>query len=455
MKVAILLPLLLAMVARAAEVHPAASDEPLLNPGKGWVAYGFPQDHPDAVVGLCTTGYLRYEWGRLNPADGVYDWAPVDDAIAAWKARGKKFAFGVEALDSHTKLEGGSSVPRWVIDAGAKGQTVSISPVNEYAGTPGPKWVPDFADPVYRAEMAKFVAALAARYDGNPDVAFIDIRDYGNWGEGHMWPFSQEGIPPESLQGLVALYRDAFHATQLLLPWGKPAYDSVYAWAVGQGIGMRRDGICGNSDGSETARSLDRAPAAFEFYGSYTWLKEKGWWDGRQDDAGRGYRLEECVERGRPSWIGMSLWGDAKNLLAAERPLVERMANRMGYHFRVERAAWPDSWKPSETALVELDWLNDGVAPIYLPCRVAFALLDDSGQATQVAVPEGSAPGSWVPGTVRTETYRLAFPAAPAGQYRLAVGIVPPDGTVPLIRLGLRDATPAGWCPLGTASICP
>ena len=42
------------------------------------------------------TGNLRtFDWGELNPANGVYNWALVDDYLAAVAATGKRAAIGI------------------------------------------------------------------------------------------------------------------------------------------------------------------------------------------------------------------------------------------------------------------------------------------------------------------------------------------------------------------------
>ena len=40
-------------------------------------------------------------------------------------------------------------------------------------------------DPVFLAKLDRFLAALGRRYDGNPNVAFVDVGMLGIWGEGH------------------------------------------------------------------------------------------------------------------------------------------------------------------------------------------------------------------------------------------------------------------------------
>ena len=36
---------------------------------------------------------------------------------------------------------------------------------------------------------------MAAEFDGNPQIEFIDTFMYGFWGEGHTWPFGNNPFP--------------------------------------------------------------------------------------------------------------------------------------------------------------------------------------------------------------------------------------------------------------------
>lgn len=428
-------------------ISPKPIDDVLINPGKGWIAYGSPFDHPADVLALCSTGYDRFEWSQIEPTAGKFNWKPIDDQIDAWKKAGKQFAFGVMCLNSSPTAKGGYTTPKWVFDAGAKYTSIDLKNLrDQYSGSPGVRIVPDFVDPIFKAKQKTFLTALAARYDGNPDLAFIDIRAYGNWGENHMWPFGLPDISADDYRAMIQIHLSLFHRTTLELSAGSHHFDSVLDWAARQGVGIRRDGICGNSDGSECARSLGHAPAVFEFFGSYTWMKQKGWWDGHQDQDGNGFRLADCVENGKPSYIGMSQWDDAKNLLAAERPLVEKLANRMGYHIALKHAEFPQSLKTGEPVDFKFEWRNDGVAPIYVPCVLAIALLDDRDNVTEIAWPSGSDPAHWAPDKTTSETARCAFAQAQPGKYRVAVGLVSDaKSTTPIIRLANGGRTTVGW----------
>lgn len=436
-------------------ISPKPVDDVLINPGKGWIVYGWPQDHPADVLALCSTAYDRYEWSQIEPAEGRFNWKPIDDQIAAWKKAGKQFSFGVMCLNSSTTVPGGFSTPKWVFDAGAKFSAIDLKSLrDQYSGSPGVRIVPDFADPIFKAKQKALLTALAARYDGNPNLAFIDIRAYGNWGENHMWPFGLPDISAENYRAMIQIHLDLFRRTTLELSAGSHHFDAVLDWAARQGVGIRRDGICGNSDGGECARSLGHAPAVFEFFGSYTWMKKKGWWDGHRDQDGNGFRLADCVEKGKPSYIGMSQWGDAKNLLAAEKPLVEGLANRMGYHMVLTRAEFSESLKSGAPADFKFDWKNDGVAPICVPCALAIALLDEHDNPAEIAWPSGSSPAHWAADKTTSETARCTFTHAPPGKYQLAVALVREvKSTTPIIRLANSGRLASGFYVLETIEL--
>ena len=147
-----------------------------------------------------------------------------------------------------------------------------------------------------------FVQALGKRYDGSPDIAFLDIRSYDNWGEGHIGMLKAPGViltPPENLKNNYLLpYVEAFPHSQLMIVWGSSMYDKVYDWAVSKGAGMRRDGILSvySKDGSECFRAYGHAPAAFEYCDGYAEMKKSGWW---KPDL----LLNTYFQAGKPSYM--------------------------------------------------------------------------------------------------------------------------------------------------------
>ncbi|MCK4872902.1 MAG: DUF4832 domain-containing protein [Phycisphaerales bacterium] len=432
-------------------VRPGTTDVVVLNPGKGWVLYGLPLYQSEQTRMLGTTGYHRFEWAEIEPEEGQFNWKLIDDFITAWAGVDKQSAFGVMCANSHSLQP--YVTPKWVFNAGAKCRRVELSRLGAYGGSPGEKIVPVFDDPVFLDKLRAFVTALGKRYDGNPHIAYVDIRSYGNWGEGHLWPFKGEPISSDVLKQHIQFHQQAFRRTWLCLPFGETRYDAVYDWAVEQGIGMRRDGICGNSDGHETARAFGHAPGVFEFFGSYEFLKKQGAWDGMQHDSW-GFRLVDCVERGKPSYIAMSQWGnESQTFLAAERPLIEKLANRMGYHFVLKEAQYPASLSRGKAGIVRMHWENQGVAPVYVPCVLALALLNDEDKVVDVCWANQCNPASWLPGPV-DEQVEVSFARPGPGTFRLALALFHCIGDKqPAFRLGIDTQVVNGWYVLGNVQV--
>lgn len=443
-------------------VEPQPRAGVLLNPGKGWSVSGLPQNHPKEVQELAGMGVMRLDWASVEPREGEFNWSALDRFLEAWGKLGKVCNVGVMCANTHGRDPEGYVTPRWVFDAGAKKIEVTLNPDQSTTGTPGRKIAPVFDDPIFLTKFADFLRAFAQRYDGDPRIAVLDIRSYGNWGEAHMHPFGVPDIAPEKFHDHVQMHLDAFKRTQLCLSRNahlgrfgplKPIFD----WAVlEQRIAPRRDGICGNSDGHETAIGFGIAPGVFELFDNYDGVKRRGWWDGQKDKNGMGFTLEECVENGKPTWVDLGRGGQSGLRMVQEnRALIERLSNRIGYHFHLQRAVYPRQ-AAREGFDVELSWTNQGVAPIYLPCSVAVALFDVNNQRIATARWEESQPQHWMPAQLVVEKSRVKFPETTPGEYRLAIAITRTNAdAAPYIRLGTELPTVDGWLVLGSIQITP
>jgi len=443
--------------AETLRVTPEASDELLVNPGKGWVLYGStPTKFPPELQKFCSLGYARFVWGKIEPNESEFHWEEIDRQIENWRKTGRQFAFGIMGASTHSSEFWTS--PKWVFDAGAKYDSFElVDPKRPTAGIAGKKLVPIFDDPVYLEKLRHFVKAFAEKYDGHPAIAFIDIRSYGNWGEGHMFPFRKHEISAEKYLEHVKIYREAFHKTLLALPVGarySGPYVPVYDWAIEHGITIRRDGTCGNSDGSEAAHVAGKTPAVLELYASYTTLKKWGWWDGIQDENRCGYTLESCVETSHGSWCNTS-----QDMLQAEPELMKKLANRMGYHFVFTEMEFPSGIQNDEPFPIRTTWENRGVAFCFLPAKVTFALRNAEGKIVTVCDADAAKPQKFTPDAATRVTDSVKFTGVPAGTYTLCVGILPDPGDdfftpgKPFIKLGVKLDETDGWYAVEKVSV--
>ena len=403
----------------------------LINPGKGWVQYGGTDSYTQDYISV---GYSRFNWADVEPTENQFNWKPIDDFIQAFKRYGKKAAIGV--MNVSTGIGHEYITPKWVFDAGA--EPLSI---DDASSPTGKQVIPKhWDDPVFLQKMDVFIRAFGKRYDGNPDVAFVDIRDYGNWGEGHTGMLGHDPstilTPPESLKNNYLMpYFQAFPHSQLIVPWGNSLYNAVYDWVVARGAGMRRDGLLSQwtKDGSECLRAFGHAPSVFEYCYSYPETKKRGYWN---TDA-----LLHDIEAGKPSYMQ---W-DAQ-VFRENKDFCRVVGNKVGYHFVLQQVALPQRFGSDRPMTLRWRWLNDGVSDLYEPCQVALGLLDGSGHVVQRQwVPE-SAPARWSPSAVTAETVSVTFRRVPAGSYRLAVGLFDNrSAAVPAYRLGIQGRTADGW----------
>jgi len=442
--------LMLAATTRAGTltIKPVLDDTLLINPGKGWVEYWGPSVYTNDFISV---EYSRTDWSALEPAEGKYNWGGFDAMLHDFAAQyGKRCAIGAIS----TNCAQAYSTPKWVFDAGAV-------PVKIPAGyLPEGHWVVPKAwdDPVYLAKMKQFIAAFGAHYDGNPNLAFVDIRSYGDCGEGNgAFPGFTENTTQANLRdNCYAPYVKAFPDTRLIVPWtgawfdGKPAAD-IYAWLVSQGVGMRRDGICStwSKDGSECLIAYPHAPAVLEY--ALTWPDTVA----AGLDKNTGLRYDSSEE------LLMYVIGSKASYLQWHPEFYERnkefcrmLGNKMGYHFILRQADIPDDIQPGVSYPLKLTWFNDGVAPLYEPCHVAVALLDKDNNVEQRQWISASKPQGWLPGTATTESFSVSFPSVPTG-YKLALGLfVSRSDAHPAYRLGIRGRVNNNWYVLaGTANV--
>jgi hypothetical protein len=202
-------------------VHPVDTGDALENPGMGWVfhhydnsiaKYGPPLGPDYAGEGWpgLTVAYLRLAWSYLEPEPGVFDWTLVDTVAQRYIQAGRKVAFRFTCFESSIPY----ATPKWLQDAGVKGRWFHhITRVMDDPHLPGSCWEPDYDDPLFLKHLDLFLAAAAARYDGNPNVAFVDIGTIGIWGEGNP---GTRGYPLSTYKAHIDLHVKHFKKTLLV-----------------------------------------------------------------------------------------------------------------------------------------------------------------------------------------------------------------------------------------------
>ena len=403
----------------------------LSNPGQGWMS------HPNTVERFpCSVVYLRFNWDDLEPEEGHYNWKPIDDAIAASKSRGAALAFRVETANAHSK--GSYCSPKWLFDLGCKGFQYTIDSADPMKGNRGiSRMEPDYSDPIYLAKHGEFIAALGKRYNGSPDVEFLDIGSYGIWGEWH----TQHPASIAVRRQIVDMYLHAFPTTPLVFMTDDA---EVLDYALAHGTGMRRDGVGSptheqNWIGSRKYAGVTgmsdawkRAPIVFEWYGDYDYLKSRGW----SFDSAVNFMLNNHV----------SIINDNFGRVPSQAmPQLEKLARLAGYRFVLREIDHEKFVQRGSCLGIKMKWANMGVGKLYHPFKLRISLCNAAGLTVFTTTVGNADPQEWLPGE-RNVMASLPIPTdLSPGEYTLAVAITDPTNLRPPINVAIDAPQNGGW----------
>ena len=187
----------------------------LSNPDKGWYHHYYDNsldkylssDESIAAIPNMHHLFLRFAWSYLEPEEGEFNWALIDDIVKKWyDGKGVKVSLSITCNETGIKY----ATPKWVFDAGAKGNLVKtrygkeiVEPVNE--------------DPIFLEKLEKLHKAIAERYDGKSYIVDMTLASIGNWGEGHYSSSSKIRVPLKTIKKHIDLYKKCYEKSRLTI----------------------------------------------------------------------------------------------------------------------------------------------------------------------------------------------------------------------------------------------
>jgi len=173
------------------------SEKPLRNPGLGLVGYTREESGPSLAA---RTGresleqhvekisslpfvdvlYIRCDWRNVQSRAGRLDLDPVWAlTLDAAKRKGLRVAFRIQLSNAAFQPEQ-IALPPFLRDR------VPLVDIGRIPGKgDGPYREPRYDHPEFQKAFAELDDLLAAEFEGNPLIEWMDLMQYGFWGEGH------------------------------------------------------------------------------------------------------------------------------------------------------------------------------------------------------------------------------------------------------------------------------
>src|SRR5213083_975877 len=207
------------------------AERPLRNPGLGLVGYSWEESgpslaaragretleqHVDKISSLPFVDvlYIRCDWRNVQSRPGRLDLDPVWRlALDAAKRRGIRVAFRVQ-LSSPVFQPEQLALPEFLR---SRVPVVKIGNIPQHGDAEYLE--PRYDHPEFQKAFTELNALLAAEFDGNPLIEWVDMMQYGFWGEGHTSnfpnPFPDDVIAERTFVQMTELQLDTWKKTPL------------------------------------------------------------------------------------------------------------------------------------------------------------------------------------------------------------------------------------------------
>lgn len=376
--------------------------------------------------------YMDITWAELEPEEGVYNWASIDEEnqISRWRKEGKhlvlRFVCDIPSDEEHM------DIPEWLYEkSGEAGRW--------YDGEYGKGFAPDYNNPTIISCHEQAVKALGEHFGQDGLISYVELGSLGHWGEWHVnYSAGIQRIPREAVRDKYILpWTEAFPDARILMR--RP-----FASAEKYGFGLYND-MTGQpeatqswfdwiNNGGEYDQTGEKnvivpmkdfwktAPSGGEFTSS---LSMEEMLDTNQSGT------VEMIREAHTTFLGPKI--PDENYVDGYKEVLKNM----GYRLWISMAELKNTAKGSR---LKLTWENSGVAPMYKEWPVYVYIEDESGklvEKSRISVKISSLlPGEKAITLTALETERLNSPLKKG--YRLSVGIEDPMTELPCVRFAME-----------------
>jgi hypothetical protein len=143
--------------------------------------------------------YIRPTWREVQPRPGQLELPDYVKLVLELAKKNNK-RVGLRIQMSAPDYTHEAALPDFVLEKVPRVDLILSDLESSAAGkrfleNPYSRYQPRFDDPFFQQAFKELVGQLAAEFNGNPLIEFIDTFMYGFWGEGHTWPFANNPFP--------------------------------------------------------------------------------------------------------------------------------------------------------------------------------------------------------------------------------------------------------------------
>ena len=376
--------------------------------------------------------YMDITWAELEPEEGVYNWASIDEEnqISRWRKEGKhlvlRFVCDIPSDEEHM------DIPEWLYEKSGKAG-------KWYDGEYGKGFAPDYNNPTIISCHEQAVKALGEHFGQDGLISYVELGSLGHWGEWHV----------NYSEGIQRIPREAVRE-KYILPWTKAFPDAM--------ILMRRPFASAEKYGFGLYNDMTGQPEATQSW--FDWINNGG----KYDQTGE----KNVIVPMKDFWKTAPSGGEFTSSLSMEEMLdtnlsgtvemireahttflgpkipdenyvdgYKEVLKNMGYRLWISMAELKNTAKGSR---LKLTWENSGVAPMYKEWPVYVYIEDESGklvEKSRISIKISSLlPGEKATTLTALETERLNSLLEKG--YRISVGIEDPMTELPCVRFAME-----------------
>lgn len=438
----------------------------------------YPEAHRESVPASLAAkdSYARYTWRQIEPKPGVYDFSAIDAELADARRRGGTFGFRIMPVCAWCGAADALPSDLYV-SARTWSTTLSDGEVLR---------IPDWNDPEYLRRWDGLMQVLGKRYDANPALSYVDSGGYGNWGEGHNWPYESQYPRPQGQRSATVATANAIvssvvrnfptsyvlHSPNQLRADEAKRYDPAATWAnlkaslaLSRRVGMRNDCLGGGSiqefalqilrEGQANAvaenvaledRPLDRwrvAPVVTEWCDSI---------NPRSTDGTFAQGAQQVPELHVSLLSNGNFKGTLLDYSAAEQRAFLTANELAGYRYAIPTTSLTEKSKDG-SVVVTATWVNAGVAPTYRSWTIEYTLRTTDGAVVARGTSALDLKALLGAGSSRIDTVSMSTAKVAAGEYHLHIRVVDAANYRSPMTLGSGTRTADGSHRMGTVRL--